>query len=390
MPNLSASDYTTYLKFQAAAQTPIRPGIQTRDNVTLSPSVLNAMTLTSQAAYVVNPYNLRTATLATTVSAASSTTVSAARTDIITSATSSGTTLLTYTTSQSHGLVTGTSITITGLTQNTLPVTPNRTGNIVVTGTTTFTIDTGSTVAVGTSSGTGSITGLVYYTTTVANGLVAGDKVSITGITTFTASGATVFAGPSATTFALLSSTTGTAVSAQTGTIVGAVYYTTAAAHGLPQPPSVTLGLTITGLTTTLAFNVSSAALFKVPSTTVFALITTATGTAITGQTGVITLITTTNRNNTLTGLARVVARNVPQTRSNPDKLSTVGWMSGSSGSVGSYTSSALNVPGGLPAKNRVGTYSRVSHIALPEIHATGAYMPTVSTNVARIPNLRA
>lgn len=55
MPSLSASDYTNYLKFKAAAQTGIRPGIQTRDNVTLQQSVLNANILTSQASLVTNP-----------------------------------------------------------------------------------------------------------------------------------------------------------------------------------------------------------------------------------------------------------------------------------------------------------------------------------------------
>jgi hypothetical protein len=55
MPNISASDYTTFLKFKAAAATPIRPAIQTRDNATVSQSVLNANILASQAAFVVTP-----------------------------------------------------------------------------------------------------------------------------------------------------------------------------------------------------------------------------------------------------------------------------------------------------------------------------------------------
>lgn len=59
MPNISASDYTTFLKFKAAAASPIRPGIQTRDNATLSQSVLNANILASQAAFTVTP-NLTT------------------------------------------------------------------------------------------------------------------------------------------------------------------------------------------------------------------------------------------------------------------------------------------------------------------------------------------
>ena len=55
MPTLSASDYTTYLKFKAAAASPIKPTIQTRDNVSLSQAVINANILTTQAAFVVTP-----------------------------------------------------------------------------------------------------------------------------------------------------------------------------------------------------------------------------------------------------------------------------------------------------------------------------------------------
>ena len=55
MPTLSASDYTTFLKFKAAAATPIQPAIQSRTNATLSQSVLNTNILASQAALVVTP-----------------------------------------------------------------------------------------------------------------------------------------------------------------------------------------------------------------------------------------------------------------------------------------------------------------------------------------------
>lgn len=55
MPTLSASDYTTFLKFKAAAATPIQPAIQTRTNASLSQSVLNTNILASQAALVVTP-----------------------------------------------------------------------------------------------------------------------------------------------------------------------------------------------------------------------------------------------------------------------------------------------------------------------------------------------
>lgn len=55
MPTLSASDYTQYLKFKAAAASPIQQSIQSRTNATTSQSVLNAQILASQAALVVNP-----------------------------------------------------------------------------------------------------------------------------------------------------------------------------------------------------------------------------------------------------------------------------------------------------------------------------------------------
>ena len=55
MPTLSASDYTQFLKFRAAAASPIRPDIQTRTNASLSQSVINANILASQAALVVTP-----------------------------------------------------------------------------------------------------------------------------------------------------------------------------------------------------------------------------------------------------------------------------------------------------------------------------------------------
>jgi uncharacterized membrane protein YdcZ (DUF606 family) len=55
MPNISASDYTTFLKYKAAAASPIQQSIQTRTNATLSQSVLNANILASQAAFVVTP-----------------------------------------------------------------------------------------------------------------------------------------------------------------------------------------------------------------------------------------------------------------------------------------------------------------------------------------------
>lgn len=55
MPNLSASDYTQYLKFKAAAVSSIKPAIQTRDNVSTSQSLINATLLASQASQLLTP-----------------------------------------------------------------------------------------------------------------------------------------------------------------------------------------------------------------------------------------------------------------------------------------------------------------------------------------------
>ena len=354
MPTLSASDYTQYLKFKAAAQTGIRPAIQTRDNVTLSQSVINAMTLTSQAAFTDVPYSTVNTVLSTTVSAVSMTTVTAARTNVLSAATADGT-KITYTSSQAHGLTNGDSITITGFT-GTLSPTPNRTGVVTVVDATSFTIPAVA-AASGTATGTGSITNRVYYTTSVANGLLTNDVISITDITTFTASNATVLAAPTATTFVLSSATTGTAVSAQAGTITGLVYYTTAAAHTLLPNLGPNTSLTISGLTTTPAFNTSNLpSLYRVPSATVFILASGVSGTAITGQTGVLTLIKIINPNNTLTGIARVRPIQ-PSYPNNPNALSTIALGNGIGGD-----SSKFQRPGGLPTgfKSSQGTYTRL------------------------------
>jgi hypothetical protein len=58
-----------------------------------------------------------------------------------------------------------------------------------------------------------------------------------------------------------------------------------------------------------------------------------------------------------LTGLSYVRARQ-PERTNNPKNLSTVSWSSGSS--ITSTTSSKTQQPGGLPAKNVVGTYHRI------------------------------
>jgi hypothetical protein len=353
MPTLSASDYTQFLKFKAAAASPIRPAIQTRDNVTLSRSVLNANILTSQAAYVTTPATAVPVVQSAVVTGATSTPVIAARTDVLSGATANGS-VITYTSSQEHGLSNGDSVTITGFTGTLIP-TPNRTGIVTVVNPTSFTIPAVA-VQSGTATGRGSITGRVYYTTVLANGLVAGDVISITGITTFTASGATVLAAPTATTFVLSSTTTGAEVQLQAGSITGLLYYTTGTDHGLGAGQQ---NVTISGLTTTPAFNLSLVTVYRAPSSVVFIVQSSATGTALSAQSGVLTITFFGNSNTSITGL-NYVRPMPPNNVNNPNALSTVGY----AGTSGAMSSSQFNRPGGLPTGFRG---SQNSYTRLPQ-----------------------
>jgi hypothetical protein len=352
MPTLSASEYTQYLKFKASAASAIRPAIQTRDNVSLSQSLINAQLLASQAAFVTTPATTTTSTRSALVTDATSTPVTEAKTNILSAATADGT-KITYTSSIPHGLTSGSTYTVSGFTGDLLP-TPNRAGVVTVVSPTSFTIPaTGA--ASGTATGTGSITGRVYYTTSLDTGLLAGDVISITGVTTFTAASATVLSVDTGTlTFALGSATTGTAVTGQTGTITGFVYYTTSVGHGVVSGSTIT----ISGLTGTTAFNVSLGTVYRAPSSTLFSVQSGSTGTAITGKTGALTVTTYANTNMAVTNLSRVVGPQVVQTRSNPDARSTVSY-AGTSGALGS---SRVQRPGGLPAgfKSSTNTYTRL------------------------------
>jgi hypothetical protein len=61
MPNLSASDYTAFIKMQAASQSyrngAIPKKIQTSDQVVPTQSIMNAQLLASQAAAIITPQN---------------------------------------------------------------------------------------------------------------------------------------------------------------------------------------------------------------------------------------------------------------------------------------------------------------------------------------------
>jgi hypothetical protein len=163
-------------------------------------------------------------------------------------------------------------------------------------------------------------------------------------------------AAPSATTFVLSSTTTGTAETGAAGRIIGYVYYTTSAAHGLIGG---TQNVSISGLSTS-AFNLNLVTATLVPSTTVFAVANSATGTAVTGASGVLTVTYFANTTTSLRNNARVVGVPEVQTRSTNKAKSTLSWTSGTSGSVASTSSSKFQQPGGLPRAGVVGTYTRL------------------------------
>jgi hypothetical protein len=300
MPTLSASDYTSFIKAQAASlayrNRAIPTTIQTSSQPYAIQSVLNAQLLTSQASYVVTPPQTIVTTLNTTVSAASATTVTGA------ASTDTGTTV-TYTTSVAHGLTAGTIVTVSGFTVTTAFNLTNQ--------------------------------------TVLASGLTA-------------------------TQFKVTNTATGTAeTTSTTGRINGYVYYTTAAAHGLGAG---TPYITLTGLSTA-AFNLNLATLALVPSSTVFAVATTSTGTAVTGATGVLTATRYPNSTTSVTGLARVRPYDGMGRVNQPKSLSTMS-------QSGTLSSAKFQQTGGLPltAPKGTNTYAPTPQLARVDTKATGAY----------------
>jgi hypothetical protein len=303
MPTLSASDYTTYIKAQAASQA-YRNGavpipIQTRAQPFLNQSILNAQLLTSQAAYVVNPSTIFVERVPTTISAASATTLTGA------ASTDTGTTV-TYTSSVAHGLTPGMVVSISGFTGGT---------------TVNFNLDN---------------------QTVIANGLTA-------------------------TQFKVENTATGTTTTTSTtGRINGYVYYTTAAAHNLPL--TNTQNITITGLSTS-AFNLTLANVALIPSPTVFAVANSATGSAVTGASGLIDVTRYPNRESTIVGNARVRPYTGYGNVNNPKSLVTLT-------QSGTLSSSKTQQVGGLPttAPKWSGVYAPTPQLARVDTKATGAY----------------
>ena len=361
MPTLSASDYTQYLKFKAAMTTPIRPGIQTRDNVALSQSVINANVLTSQAAFVSAPFTTTDVVSPATVTDASTTTITTARSQMIASADSATPNVITFTTQVPHGLgAVGDIVTITIQdVAHSFSTNPNGEAPMTITGPSTFTKSAEAVTGTATPN-TGGISGRAYYTTSVDHGLVVGDVVTITNLTTFTTSNATVLTVPTSTSFALPAVTPGgglTTVTGAAGSISGFVYYTTSPDHMLTPKDRRVQVISITGLTTE-AFNLTLVPVFQSVSATVFRVRSDATGTAVTGGSGVLTVTTYTNITTALTGIARVQGQQVVQTRATPTAKATLSF-AGMSGALGS---SAIQRPGGLPSgfKSSTSTYTRL------------------------------
>jgi hypothetical protein len=296
MPTLSASDYTSFIKAQAASQA-YRNGavpipIQTRDQPFLNQSTLNAQLLTSQAAHVVTPYKVFVDTVGTTVTDASAT--------IITSAQGSGN-FIDYITSVPHGISVGDIITVTGI--------------------------------------------VGYPAANVTNA-----EVTLTNSTVIRV---------------LFLSAGTTQVVEQTGRIVGFVYYKTASDHNFTTN---TQNLSISGLSTS-AFNLSLVSVSKIPSSTVFVITSPATGTAVTGASGGLTLSRFYNTSTSILGNARIRPYDGVGYVNNPKSLVTLS----QSGTLSSGKTQQL---GGLPttAPKGSGTYAPTPQLARVDTKATGAY----------------
>jgi hypothetical protein len=233
---------------------------------------------------------------------------------------------------------------------------------------TTISAASATTLTGAASTDTGST---VTYTSSVAHGLTAGMVVTISGFTTtpaFNLSNQTVIAnGLTATQFKVENTASGTAeTTSTTGRINGYVYYTTAAAHTLPV--TNTQNITITGLSTS-TFNLTLVNVALAPSSTVFAVANSATGSAVTGASGLIDVTRYPNRDSTIIGNARVLPYSGYGNVNNPKSLVTLT-------QSGTLSSSKTQQTGGLPttAPKGSGVYAPTPQLARVDTKATGAY----------------
>ena len=202
MPNLNASDYTTFVKLQAASlayqngKVPVP--IQRVSQPVPTQSILNAQLLASKASYLAASPGIVTTTSPSTVTAVSTNTVtdaasnilSAATTNIITRATGSST-YITYTTTVPHGLAVGDTISVTNLPTYTLAqVTSQLVATVPSTVTFTVLVASAGTTDVTSQAGQikfGAATNLsMYYTSSVAHGLTASQVITVRDFTVYT------------------------------------------------------------------------------------------------------------------------------------------------------------------------------------------------------------
>jgi hypothetical protein len=226
-----------------------------------------------------------------------------------------------------------------------------------------------ATTLTGAASSDGGTT--VTYTSSVAHGLTVGMVVTISGFTgtpAYNLSNQTVIAnGLTATVFKVENTATGTAeTTSTTGRINGYVYYTTAAVHRLSV--TNTQNITITGLSTS-AFNLTSVNVALAPSSTVFAVATLATGTAVTGASGVINVTGYPNSTTTIVGNARIRPYTGYGNVNNPKSLVTLT-------QSGTLSSGKTQQVGGLPTTGSRGggVYAPTPQLARVDTKATGAY----------------
>jgi hypothetical protein len=218
MPTLSASDYTSFIKIQAAAQSyrngAIPTKIQTSDQVVPTQSILNARLLASQASYVAaSPATVKTVLPA----------ITAVSSRIVTGA-SAAAGRVTYTTAQAHGLSIGDVITVSGfvagaetwanLTSQTVISTNFTSTQFAFTNAATGTAITGSIV--------GRINGRVYYTTATPHMItasLANSTYTILGLTTaaFNLTAFTIPIVTSSTNFVVSNSADAVSITGQSG-----------------------------------------------------------------------------------------------------------------------------------------------------------------------------
>lgn len=218
MPTLSASDYTKFIKIQAAAQSyrngAIPTKIQTSDQVVPLQSILNAQLLASQASYVAaSPATVKTVLPA----------ITAVSSRIVTGA-SAAAGRVTYTTAQAHGLSIGDVITVSGFVAGAETWANLASQTVIATNftSTQFAFTNAATGTAITGSIVGRINGRVYYTTATPHMItanLANSTYTILGLSTavFNLTAFTIPIVTSSTNFVVSNSADAVSITGQAG-----------------------------------------------------------------------------------------------------------------------------------------------------------------------------